>query len=43
MAAYNFIIRRMLTLPLDTEQQHNEWQQILHIAHGNNIPTNMLT
>jgi hypothetical protein len=43
MAAYNFLIRRMLTLPLDTEQQHNEWQQILHIAHSNNIPTNILT
>ena len=43
MAAYNFLIRRMLTLPLDTEQQHNEWQQILHIAHSNNIPKNMLT
>ena len=43
MAAYKFLIRRMLTLPLDTEQQHNEWQQILHIALSNNIPQNMLT
>jgi hypothetical protein len=43
MTAYNFLIRRMLTPPLDTEQQHNEWQQILHIAHSNNVPTNMLT
>jgi hypothetical protein len=25
MAAYNFLIRRMLILPLDTEQQYNEY------------------
>jgi hypothetical protein len=43
MAAYNFLIRRMLTLPLNPEQQHNEWLQILHIGNSNNIPTNMLT
>jgi hypothetical protein len=30
MAAYNFLISRMLTLPLNTEQQHSEWMQILH-------------
>jgi hypothetical protein len=38
MASYRFLIR-MLTLPLDREQ----WQQILHIAHNNNFPTNRLT
>jgi hypothetical protein len=43
MAAYRFLIRRMLTLPLDRKQQHEEWQQILHIAHNNNIPTYLLT
>jgi hypothetical protein len=43
MAFYRFLIRRILTLPLDREQQHGEWQQILHIAHNNNFPTNLLT
>jgi hypothetical protein len=43
MAAYNFHIRRMLTLPLNAEQQRIEWKQILHIAHSNNIPISMLT
>ena len=43
MTSYRFLIRRMLTLPLDREQQHGEWQQILHIAHNNNFSTNLLT
>jgi len=43
MAAYNFLIRRMLTLPLNAEQQHIEWKQILHIPHSNSIPRNILT
>jgi hypothetical protein len=38
MAAYWFLIRRMLTLPIDREQQYVERQHILHIAHSNNIP-----
>ena len=33
----------MFTLPLDSKQRHGEWQQILHIAHKNNFPTNMIT
>jgi hypothetical protein len=42
MAAYWFLIRRMLTLPIDREQQYEEWQHILHITHINisPIPTN---
>ena len=42
MASYRFLIRRTLTLPLDREQ-HGKWQQILHIAHNKNFPTNLLT
>jgi hypothetical protein len=33
----------MLTLQLDRQQQHGEWQQILHITHNNNFPTGLLT
>jgi hypothetical protein len=33
----------MLTLPLNSEQQYEEWQHILHIAHSNNIPLALLT
>jgi hypothetical protein len=43
MAAYQFLIRRMLSLPLDREQQYKEWQHILHIAHSNDIPLALLT
>jgi hypothetical protein len=43
MAAYRFFISRMLSLPLDTEQQDKEWQHILHTAHNNGIPLNLLT
>jgi hypothetical protein len=43
MAAYSFLIRRMLTLPLHREQQFDEWQQIRHTAHNNNIPKKLLT
>jgi len=43
MAAYHFIIRRMLSLQLDKEQQDKEWQHILHTAHSNDIPLTMLT
>jgi hypothetical protein len=40
LAAYRFLIRRMLTLPLQKEQHQNEWQNILQIAHRNNFPRN---
>ena len=42
MAAYWFLIRRMLSLPLDSEQQYEEWQHILHIAHSNTNPPALL-
>jgi hypothetical protein len=28
MAAYQFLIRRMLSLPIDSQQRHAEWQYI---------------
>ena len=43
LAAYRFLIRRMLTLPIHKEQRHEEWQNILHIAHRNNFPRNLIT
>jgi hypothetical protein len=43
LEAYRFLIRRMLTLPNHTEQRHEEWQNILHIAHRNNFPRNLIT
>ena len=43
MAAYRFLIRRMLSLPLNSEQQYEEWQHTVHIAHNNNnIPPTLL-
>jgi len=43
MAAYQFLIRRMISLPLDREQQYKEWQHILHITCSNDIPLALLT
>jgi len=39
MAAYQFLIRRMISLPLDREQQYKEWQ---HIARSCDIPLALL-
>ena len=43
MAAYQFLINRMLSLPLDKKQQDKEWQHISCIAHNNGIPPTLLT
>jgi hypothetical protein len=43
LAAYRFLINRMPTLPIPKEQSHEEWQNILHIAHGNNFPRSLIT
>ena len=43
LAAYRFLIRRMLTVPIRKEQRHEEWQNILHIAHRNNFPRYIIT
>jgi hypothetical protein len=42
LAAYRFI-NRMLTLPIPQEQRHEEWQNMLHIAHGNNFSRSLIT
>jgi hypothetical protein len=43
MASYQFLIRRMLSLPLDMQQQHAEWQYIRWVAQSNNFPPNQLS
>jgi uncharacterized membrane protein YheB (UPF0754 family) len=42
LATYRFLINRMLTLPIPQER-HEEWQNILHTAHGNNFPRSLIT
>jgi hypothetical protein len=42
LAAYRFLIQRMLTLPINREQQFEEWQCIQHIACCNNFPPPLL-
>jgi hypothetical protein len=37
MASYQFLIRRILSLPLDTHRQHAEWQYIKCVAQSNNF------
>jgi hypothetical protein len=43
LAVYRFFIRRMLTLPIQKEKHHEEWQNILNIAHRNNFPRSLIT
>ena len=43
LAAYQFLIRRMFTLPIHKEKRREEWQNILHIAHRNNFPRCLIT
>jgi hypothetical protein len=38
MAAYRYMINRMLTLPLTAERRNNEWQKILTIVDNNQYP-----
>ena len=39
LAAYRFLINRMLTLPLTQTNKNKEWLKIQTIAHNNNFPT----
>jgi hypothetical protein len=39
LAAYRFLIRRMLTLPLNKEQRQEDWKNIQQIARHNNLPS----
>ena len=43
LAAYRYYIERMFNLPLNENQQHSEWQTILHIAKNNKFPTTLFT
>jgi len=42
LAAYRFLINRMLNLPLHKNRLENEWQTILHIAKNNHFPTALI-
>jgi hypothetical protein len=42
LAAYRFFISRMLSLPLNDAQRHNEWR-IIKQTTSNNIPIHLLT
>jgi hypothetical protein len=42
LAAYRFLIDRMLNLPLHKNRLENEWQTILHIAKNNHFPTALI-
>jgi len=42
LAAYRSYINRMNNLPLSKENQKNEWQTILAIAHNNSLPANKI-
>jgi len=37
-ATYRYYIERMFNLPLNNDQQHNEWQTTLHIAKKKQVP-----
>jgi hypothetical protein len=41
LTAYRYYIERMFNLPLNNNQQHSEWQTILHIAKNNKFPTTL--
>jgi hypothetical protein len=41
MAAYRFLIERMLTLPLGEKQQQHEWETIQQITHSNEFLENL--
>jgi hypothetical protein len=42
LAAYNFYIHRMLSLPITDQAQHSEWNMICNIAHSNAFPVQLL-
>jgi hypothetical protein len=42
IAAFRFLLNRMHLLPLDQQQKHNEWLNILHIAEINGYPTSII-
>jgi len=42
LAAYRFLIDRMLNLPLHKNRLENEWKTFLHIAKNNHFPTALI-
>jgi len=42
LAAYRFLLDRMLNLPLHKNCLENEWQTILHIAKNSHFPTALI-
>ena len=42
MAAYCFLINRMISLPLTIERRQTEWQKIQTIASNNNFPLHLI-
>jgi len=43
MAAYRYLINRMISLPLSTEKRITEWQNIRNIANNNKFPIHHIT
>jgi hypothetical protein len=42
MAAYRFLINRMMSLPLTAERRQLEWQKIQTIVTNNNFPQRLI-
>jgi len=43
IAAYCYVINRMISVPLTAERRRREWQQILTIAENNKFPLHLIT
>jgi uncharacterized HAD superfamily protein len=43
MAAYRYMINRMLTLPFTVERRNNAWQKIITTADNNHYPLHLIT
>jgi len=43
LAAYRFLIHRMLSLPLSTKKKSIEWQKIMTVASNNRFPPKIIT
>ena len=43
MAAYRYLIKRMMSLSVSTEKRFTEWQNIRNIANNNKFPIHDIT
>ena len=43
LAAYRYLMNRMHSLPLNTEDKHKEWNTILHIAKNSGFPCSLFS